>query len=117
MYELFVDWEYSSLTWDDSFLIFMAPKGLQEVIEAQEASGFVSEQSGTLFDFYTPYWFSYSRAQPIFLQFWPTVMTLLKAWFKYLRWHESTRPYKFESKAGNKSRENGSKVGKNIRKS
>ena len=45
----------------------MAPKGLQEVIEAQEASGFVSEQSGTLFDFYTPYWFSYPESTTNFL--------------------------------------------------
>ena len=45
----------------------MAPKGLQEVIEAQEASGFVSEHSGTLFYFYTPYWFSYPESTTNFL--------------------------------------------------
>ena len=59
-----------------------------------------------LIDFHTP------RAQPTFLQFWPKVMTLLRAWFQYLRWHESIRPYKFASKAGNKLREDSSKVGK-----
>ena len=105
MYELFFDWEYSSL-------ISISRKGLQEVIGAQEASGLVSEQSGPflifipLIDFHTP------RAQPTFLQFWPKVMTLLRAWFQYLRWHEYIRPYKFASKAGNKLREDSSKVGK-----
>ena len=111
MYELFVDWEYSSLIWDYSFLISISRKGLQEVIGAQEASGLVSEQSAPFFIF-IPLIDCHTRAQPIFLQFWPTVMTFLKAWFQYLRWHESIRPYKFASKAGNKLREDSSKVGK-----